>query len=239
VGRHFHAVRVLRRGLTIEDSKRPLVVYLNHAAWWDPLACLLLSRAFFPSRTAFAPIDAPMLERYGIFRRLGFFGIEPGTLRGARTFLHTAQAILGAPQHALWLTPQGRFSDVRERPLRLASGLGALAKSQPEAMFVPLAIEYPFWTEPRPEMLASFGEPIIPSTFGRGTAREWTRIFAESLTATQDELAAGACRREPGDWITLSRGSSRVSRGYDTWRRLRAWWRGERFIAEHQPEIAE
>jgi len=238
VRRHFHAIRILRRGMVIEDSKRPLVVYLNHASWWDPLTCLLLAREFFSNRTAFAPIDAPMLERYAFFRRLGFFGVEQGAVSGARGFLHRAQAILNSPQHALWLTPQGQFRDVRERPLRLASGLGALPVARPDAMFVPLAIEYPFWTESRPEMLASFGEPIVPALLESRSAREWTRTFTEKLTTAQDELAAHACRREPRDWMTLGRGTSRVSWVYDAWRWLRASARGERFVAEHQPEMA-
>ena len=79
VGRHFHSVRILKSGLPPRDCARPLVIYLNHAAWWDPLVCLLLSREFFPDRTSFAPIDAAMLERYGFFKRLGFFGVEHRT----------------------------------------------------------------------------------------------------------------------------------------------------------------
>ena len=35
-------------------------------------------------------------------------------------------------------------------------------------LFVPLAIEYTFWNEPRPEILVSFGEPIIPGNEDAG-----------------------------------------------------------------------
>ena len=57
VRRNFHALRVLKSGLPPRDSARPIVIYLNHAAWWDPLVCLLLTREFFLERTSFAPID--------------------------------------------------------------------------------------------------------------------------------------------------------------------------------------
>ena len=170
VRRHFHSFRILRSGLPPRDSARPLVIYLNHAAWWDPLVCLLLTREFFADRTSFAPIDAAMLERYGFFKHLGFFGIEPQTPRGARKFLRTTHAILASSGNAVWLTPQGRFLDVRERPLRLQDGLGARARHEPSAAFVPPAIEYSFWTEPRPEILVSFGEPIVPATEPSRTA---------------------------------------------------------------------
>src|SRR5579859_5789895 len=41
VRRHFHSVRVSRSGLP-PASKLPLVIYSNHAAWWDALVCLVL-----------------------------------------------------------------------------------------------------------------------------------------------------------------------------------------------------
>ena len=58
---------------------------------------------------------------------LGFFGVDPSTLRGAAEFLRTGEAILSAPQRALWVTAQGEFTDVRTRPLQLKTGVGHLA----------------------------------------------------------------------------------------------------------------
>lgn len=238
VRRHFHALRILKSGLPSQDSTRPLVIYLNHAAWWDPLVCLLIAREFFPHRTSFAPIEAAMLERYGIFKHVGFFGIEPGTAQGGRTLLRTSHALLGSVHHALWLTPQGRFMDARERPLRLAEGLGALAVREPHAVFIPLAIEYTFWTESRPEILVSFGEPLVPAREPANSAAQWTRMFADALETTQDELAARSCRREAAEWRTLDRGRAGVGGFYDAWRWLRAKVRGEKFAPEHHSEVA-
>jgi 1-acyl-sn-glycerol-3-phosphate acyltransferase len=237
VRRNFHSFRILRSGLPPNDSTRPLVIYLNHAAWWDPLVCLLLAREFFPGRTSFAPIDAAMLERYGFFKHLGFFGIEPQTQRGARTFLRTTHALLASSRNAVWLTPQGRFMDVRERPLRLEEGLGALGAREPGALFVPLAIEYSFWTESRPEILVSFGEAIVPESEPGRLAADWTHIFTEALESVQDELATRSCRRDVNQWVTLNRGKSGVSGVYDGWRRLRARVRGEKFQPEHHAEV--
>jgi 1-acyl-sn-glycerol-3-phosphate acyltransferase len=234
VRRHFHSLRILKTAMPPRDCVRPLVIYLNHAAWWDPLVCLLLAREFVADRESFAPIDSAMFARYGFFRRLGFFGIEPCTAHGARTFLRTAHAILASSARALWLTPQGRFMDVRERPLRLEDGLGALASREPDATFVPLAIEYAFWAEPLPEILVAFGEPILPRK--PQTPSTWTRTFTEALEAAQDELAARSCQRDPADWLTLSRGRTGVGAIYDAWRRLRARLRGEAFLTEHSPQ---
>jgi 1-acyl-sn-glycerol-3-phosphate acyltransferase len=237
VRRNFHALRVLKSGRPPRDSARPLVIYLNHASWWDPLVCLLLSRAFFPDRTSFAPIDAAMLKRYGFFRHLGFFGIEPQTPSGARIFLRTTHALLASSLNAVWLTPQGRFVDVRKRPLQLQKGLGALALRESGAAFIPLAIEYSFWTEPRPEILVSFGEPIVPGAEPARLAADWTRIFTGALESVQDELALRSSQRDINQWVTLDRGKPGVSGIYDGWRWLRAHILGERFEREHHGEV--
>ena len=232
VRRDFHALRILKSGLPACDRDRPLVVYFNHASWWDPLVCLLLAHDFFPERSAFVPIDSAMLERYGIFKRLGFFGVDP-TLRGTRTFLRITHDLLADPRNSVWLSPQGRFADVRERPLRLQDGLAALATREPDAAFVPLAIEYPFWTEPRPEILVSFGEPIVPGREPGRTVEEWTGVFSSALETTQDKVAAASCRRDTVEWQSVNRGKSGVSGIYDAWRWFRARLRGEKFDPEH------
>ena len=234
----FHSLRILRRTLPPTASARSLVIYLNHASWWDPLVCLRLSQQWFADRASFGPIDAAMLGKYGFFKHLGFYGIEQNSPRGARQFLRTTRAILASSRNIVWLTPQGRFMDVRERPLRLQPGLAVLPSLAPDAMFVPLAIEYAFWTEPRPEILVSFGEPLVPREEVPQSAAGWARRFTDALETTQDELAARSCRRDASEWLVLDNGESGVSAIYDAWRRLRAKMRGEKFTPEHHAEEA-
>jgi 1-acyl-sn-glycerol-3-phosphate acyltransferase len=56
VRKHFHAVRVLRPPPPL--SSAPLVVFLNHASWWDPMTCIVLRNKFFMQRDSFVPMDA-------------------------------------------------------------------------------------------------------------------------------------------------------------------------------------
>jgi 1-acyl-sn-glycerol-3-phosphate acyltransferase len=234
--RRFHTIRILKCGQPPRGVSRPLVIYLNHASWWDPLVCLYLSRKAFPDRISFAPIDAASLKRYRFFKHIGMYGIEQQSVRGALQFLRTTRTILGAGYTAVWLTPQGGFFDVRERPLRIRRGLGTLAARTHEVEFLPLAIEYTFWTEPRPEILLAFGEAIVPSREEARTAEEWTVFFAGALEAAQDELASRSCRRDPSDWLVLEKGACGVSLIYDAWRMIRARLSGAAFAREHRPE---
>ena len=77
--RHFHSLRISRAGLPPDARGLPLVLYTNHASWWDPLVGLVVKAECFPDRTLFTPIDATMLERYKMFAKLGFFG---GVIKG-------------------------------------------------------------------------------------------------------------------------------------------------------------
>jgi 1-acyl-sn-glycerol-3-phosphate acyltransferase len=235
VSRHFHSLRILENGAPSRLRGRPLVIFLNHASWWDPLVCLLFARRFFPERTSFAPIENAMLARYGFFKRLGFFGVDRSA-GGTRNFLETSRRILASPGHALWLTPQGRFVDPRERPLKLERGVGALAGLAPNAVFLPLAIEYTFWNESRPEILATFGEPIVPALGSLGGSEAWTERLASALEETQDELAAHSRQRDPAEWDLLNRGAAGTNPIYDGWHWLRARVARLKFAREHSPE---
>ncbi len=232
LARHFHAVRLRGPPPVNPPPEVPLVVFLNHPSWWDPLLGLLAHNLYFSHRRGFAPIEAAMLGRYRFFARLGFFGIETGTTRGAVRFLRTAEALLQNPGAALWVTPQGRFADVRERPVRFMPGLGHLAARLGRAVFLPLAIEVTPWQERTPEALLHFGPPI-ESGSGPLSPAAWTARFEAALEAAQDTLAAAARRRAPGDFQILLRGTAGVGGWYDRWRRARARWRGEAFNPEH------
>jgi 1-acyl-sn-glycerol-3-phosphate acyltransferase len=232
--RHFHSLRVSRASVLPVRTDQPLVFYSNHASWWDPLVALLLAKEFLPGQNVFAPIDAVALERYGLFKRMGAFGVEQGTQRGAMQFIRQARTILQQPQNTLWLTPQGRFADVRERPASFKAGIGHLTKQVGQLRFVPVAIEYVFWEERLPEILVRFGEAYETNAEETQlTPQVWTEFFAGRLADTQNALAAEARQRQPEKFRCLLRGQSGVGGIYDRWRALKAKWRGELFQPQH------
>jgi len=235
IRRHFHSLRVSVAGPPPEGRGLPLVLYSNHASWWDALVCLVVKAEFFPARNAFTPIDAAMLERYKMFRKLGFFGVEQHSRRGAVQFLRTAEAILQSPTSLLAITPQSRFADVRERPIRFEAGLGHLATRFEHALFVPVVAEYVFWEERLPEILVSFGEPVEVRREHNIAfdAKYWTTLFEQKLTEAQDALAIEAQRRNSDNFQIVLRGGAGQGGVYDWWRGMKAKLRGETFTKEH------
>ena len=231
IRRHFHAVRMGGRIPAL--GGRPLVGFVNHASWWDAMLLFLLGEQVAPGRRAYAPIDAEALERYAMFKRMGLFGVEQNTARGAVQFLKTSRALLSAPHTALWLTPQGRFSDVRERPVKFDRGLGALARRSRDTCFLPVAMEYCFWGERLPEVLIWIGDPLQLRDGREGTSDAWSRLLEERLAETQDTLARACMERDPTQFQTVLQGGSGVGRFYDFWRSTKARLRGESFSKEH------
>lgn len=236
VRKHFHAVRLSKAGAAFPPAGEPVLLVLNHPAWWDPLVGIVLSEAF-AGRDQFAAIDAVAVNQYRFFARLGFVGVDTTSLRGAAAFLRTGQAVLNEPNRVFWVTAQGRFSDVRERPLALRSGVGHLTARLGHGVVVPLALEYAFWEERTPEALARYGKPIRVADHPGLDGKAWTRLIEDALTHTLDALNADAVSRDPGRFDTVLGGRAGVGGVYDLWRRAKALVRGERFDPSHAAAV--
>ena len=243
-GRHMRAVRVPHWGmppasLAAPDAGMPLIILANHPSWWDGVAFMLLSRRLFPGRRMFIPMEAAALDRYPFMKRLGVFGVEMGSARGAVAFVRTAQGVLADPNHMIWMNVPGRFADPRERPLPVAPGVARLAEMAPEAMVIPLALEYPFWTERAAEMLAAFGPPVPAADLLTLDREARTARIGAMIEATMDRLAEDAIARDPARCITVVQGQEGMGGVWHGWRRLRAALRGERFDPRHAQVVRQ
>jgi 1-acyl-sn-glycerol-3-phosphate acyltransferase len=235
VRRHLNGVRLANWGQPpAAPAAGPVVVYCNHPAWWDAALIILLAQRFFPAAESYAPFDAAMLARYRIFARMGAFGVDLDSPRGAASFMAASRKILERPGRVMWITAQGRFSDVRERPLALRPGVARLAELAPDALFVPLALDYAFWVERGAEACAAFG-PVIPARDLLALPRpdRLARLEAD-LTATLDRLGADVRSRDPARFASLLDGRRGVGGVYDAWHRLVAALTGRRFVAGHR-----
>jgi 1-acyl-sn-glycerol-3-phosphate acyltransferase len=235
--RHFRALRLLRADPSgcdkPEIGAEPVIFYTNHPSWWDPLILLSIGEILYPERLSYGPIDARALGKYRFMERIGFIGIDMGTWKGSARFLRMARAANRRSDVIFWVTSQGEFADPRERPVRIRPGIGHAVAAATQGLVVPMAVEYPFWTERFPEALVAFGPAIRIADAPHRTAAEWTQTLADALESTQDRLAAAAMRRDHRAFRTLFQGRVGVGGVYDLARRLGAWIRGESFDASH------
>lgn len=235
LNRHLDALRLpLWSAPPATGHPGPIVVYCNHPSWWDALLIVLLADRLFPDREARAPFDAAMLARYRIFERMGAFGVDLESRRGAAQFLGNARAILAAPHRMIWITAQGRFSDVRARPLGLRPGIARLPELAPGALFVPLALEYAFWEERGAGAFAAFGAGVTGAELASLPRPERLARMEADLTATLDRLSADVIGREPKRFQALLVGRKGVGGVYDLWRRTATRRMGGRFDPAHR-----
>lgn len=232
--RHFRAVHV-QHAERLAAARGPLIIYANHSSWWDPMVSVLLARMLLPRRTHYAPMEAAALAKYPILSKIGIFPVDVHTTRGAAQFLRTAESIL-ASGGVLWITPQGRFADVRE-PLAFKAGLGAIAARTPGCTLLPLAIEYTFWDERLPETLLRLGEPVLLAAGSSSEAA--TAQLSTALAATMQALAHDAIARDPSRFRVLLQGGRGTGGFYAIGKRLRARIRGKALDEDHTARAEE
>ena len=171
------------------------------------------------------------IEKYRVFKKLGFVGIPQNPREGAARFLRAGSAILAQSDAALWVTAQGQFTDTRVRPVVLRPGIAHLARRNPQAALLPLAIDITFWNERQPEALTAFGELFAPPQ--GATPKELTPLLETRLAAALDSLSVAAISRDESRFDVVLQKAASVTNAYDAARWLRAMLTGQKFDPTH------
>lgn len=228
----FHAVRVVHEHsesiAALQQANTPAIVLLSHTSWWDPLISLALHDHHGPGREPMAPMDASQLVKFGFFKKLGIFGIQPDNPESLKAMgEYVRQRFEANPRATLWITPQGRFVDPRD-PIELRPGAAALAAKTPNVRVLALAIEYAFWTDQKPEVFLRFEPCAAPARPDSTTA--WHREFLRAMAENNARLAEAVRSRDtarfrPAFGENPGRGDSDAGPAtnwfYDLWLRLR------------------
>ena len=185
----------------------------------------------------YAPIDSDALQNYRIMAQLGFYGIKQNTMAGIVDFLATTQVVLESENAVLFITPEGRFTDVRDYSPPLMPGVSHLVSKVPKIAFVTLALEYSFWDESRPQIFAKLG-PVVQSDLRRHNGNElskqqWSELLTQSLRLTQQELAQSVIKRDASEFEFVIESRPKRLGWYDYFRSWRAFMRGEKFDPRH------
>lgn len=226
VARHFHALRLAEDACAagLDSETRPVIVALSHSSWWDPIAAVLAKDALMPSRASCSPMDRVQLERFGFFRKIGIFGIDPDDAQAAGPMVeYVMDRMREHPRPTLIITPQGRFADVRA-PVEARPGTALLAARMAREGRAPrvvgMAVEYPFWIDRKPEMLVRVSDFAAPADQSR--ASSWHRAIERGMADNAAALAGLSVARDPSRFRTLvGSGSGAVHPVFDAWARMR------------------
>ena len=177
-------------------------------------------------------MDANQLEQFGIFKSIGVFGVDPEDPASLEVMNDwVAERFEESPKTNMWITPQGRFTDVRE-PIRPRPGIASIAARHPEATVASLSMEYVFWENARPECLLQIEHVPVPE---HPTTAGWLRAITGTMQRNADDLAAHATARTPEAFRTILGGdASGTHPVYDLWLRMRG--RGTAIDLSHRSE---
>lgn len=167
------------------EGGAPLLICLSHASWWDPLLALLLDERV-PGLDSYGIMDARQLRRWGFFTRLGMIGVDRADLADARRLLEYAPRLLSEPNKALWITPQGRFASLAERPLAFQAGIGHIAARLPRFRAATVVFDYEFWDSSKPEAFVS----VRPPTVHQGGALDRSAFVRSMERRMEDQIEA-------------------------------------------------
>ncbi|WP_336764384.1 lysophospholipid acyltransferase family protein [Asaia sp. VD9] len=206
-----------------------IILYSNHPSWWDPAVFAVLQDRFFADRPGFGPIDAQALARYPLLRRAGFLSLDQNSVSSIRRFLRDASDIL-RQGGVFWITAQGAFTDARMRPLQLRPGLAHLAARMPGTPIVPLALDYSFGTESRPDVAVMFGSPLTCS--GERAATMTPRLEA-ALEVLCDRLAEKVSLQDHASFTPFLGGREGMGGVYASLQRITASLSGRKFEKRH------
>lgn len=221
--KNFAHVRLQRQSESvIRDAGAhdgPLLIAMNHPSWWDPIVGVALRHTYFQDRPCLSPIEMLMFERFRFMRKLGLFGIDPAHPEALRAMVSYIRAECDRePRSAVFITPQGAFTDPRE-PILVRPGIASLAMALPNPRVLCVLTELTFWHDKRPELLLlarSCASPRAPTTAA------WTRAVRAEMQSGADELARLSIARDESAFVPMlaSKGSA-VNPAYDLWQRLR------------------
>ncbi len=217
---HFDRVWIKLEGAIPQTSDGPLIVYMNHASWWDGYMACVLNRLVLRSRfQGYAMMEEQQLKRYRFFSWSGAFSIHRQDARSAmRSVRYIGRLLAERRNRCLYMFPQGEIAPNDRRPLKIFSGAAHIARRAGGATLWPVALRYEFRGEQRPEVFIR-SRPPHQATAGAGTRALASEIgvrLTAACNALRDEFTSG----DLGGYRMLLRGRAGVNRVFDMARAL-------------------
>ena len=177
------------------DDKAPTVLFAPHCNWWDGIVLYNISRRICKKEIR---IMVEELNRFPILRHAGAYSVCKNSAQSAIRSLKYSVELLNDFNSQLCIFPQGIIRPPQYRPIEFQTGLTYIAenavKKYGKVTLVPVALEYRFLRDNRPEVLVKFGERI-ELTDGNIDRKELTHILEQSMAnvcdAHHEEISNG------------------------------------------------
>lgn len=158
----FYGLRIKdRENFDKRDKRFANIFYAPHSNWWDGIVGYNICKRVL--HTSIRMMIEEM-NRFPLFAKAGAFPINKKSPQEAIKSLKYAVEILNKPEISLWLFPQGIIKPPNFRPIEFQTGITYMAQNIAKRYggvnLIPVAVNYSFLREHKPEVLAQIGEPI-------------------------------------------------------------------------------
>lgn len=159
----FYSLKIKNEELFQNRNKNyPNILYAPHGNWWDGIVGYNLMRRVFDLKTRMMIEE---MNRFPLFSKIGAFPVNKKSPQEAIKSLKYIVEDLKYPDMGLWIFPQGIIKPPNWRPIEFQTGLAYtaqnVAKKHGGVNLIPIAVNYVFLREDKPEVMVEVAEPII------------------------------------------------------------------------------
>ena len=171
------------------DDKYPTILFAPHANWWDGIVLYNIVLRICKKEIR---LMVEELNRFPLLRRGGAYSVNKKSAQSAMKALKYSVDLLSDLKNILCIFPQGIIRPPHFRPFEFQTGLAYIAqnaaKKYGKVNLIPVAIDFCFFRDNRPEVVVDFGECIEVTAADAGIDRkEYTHFLETRLTKACDE----------------------------------------------------
>ena len=175
---------------TQKAPETPVILFAPHSNWWDGIVGYNICNRIFKKEIR---LMIEELNRFPIIRRAGAFSVNKKSPQASMPALKYAVEAMQDLNTILYIFPQGIIKPPNHRPLELQTGMTYIAekaaKKYGKVALMPVAVNYFFLRDNRPEVMVEFGD-LIELTDDKPDRKEYTHFIEQKLTELCDKQFA-------------------------------------------------
>lgn len=162
----------------------PTIIFSQHCNWWDGIVMYHVSNKILGREIR---LMVEELNRFPLLRHGGAFSVNKKSPQASMKALKYAVQEMGKLSNVLAIFPQGIIRPPHFRPIEFQTGLAYMAQSAVKKYgrvnLIPVAIDYTFLRDNRPEVIVMLGE-VITLTDTKEDRKTLTHRLERALEVT-------------------------------------------------------
>jgi len=172
------------------DKNIPTILFAPHCNWWDGIVMYNITHRIFHKEIR---LMIEELNRFPLLRRGGGYSVNKKSPYSAMKALKYSVDVVGDLRNMLCIFPQGIIRPPHYRPIEFQTGLAYIAEKAAARYgrinLIPVAVDYVFFRDNRPEVVVKFGDRIELDKDITLDRKELNHILENAMTKVLDKQA--------------------------------------------------